>query len=460
MLIDSHAHIHFDDFKDELPAVIARLQEAGVGCLVNVGTDIATSQECVKLAHEYPFIYAAVGFHPHEAATVHDGDLATIQAMAGDEKVVAIGEIGLDYYYKHSPPEVQQQIFREQIQLAKQVKLPIVIHCRDAFDDCFRILDETDGWKTGGVFHCYTGDLETARRVVRKGWYVSFSGIVSFKKAEELQDVARNIPRDRFLIETDSPYLAPVPKRGKRNEPAFVRHVAEKVAELKGVNVEDIERISARNAKELFGLPIDLPDDEAKIAYKIRNNLYLNITNQCTLACRFCPKFDDWIVKGHYLQLDHEPTEAEILEAVGDPSLYQEVVFCGFGESTLRLDLLESVAKQLRARGASHIRLDTEGLANLVHGRNILPELSGLIDSISVSLNAPDAKTYAKLCPSKYGEEAYGHVKEFIKEAKQHIPDVTASVVGVPNLDVEDCRKLAEDELGVQFRLRPYDEVG
>ncbi len=338
--------------------------------------------------------------------------------------------------------------------------MPIIIHCRDSFDDCLRILDEEDGWAVGGVFHCYTGDLATAKKVMKKGWYVSFSGIVTFKKAEDIQEVARQIPRDRFLIETDAPYLAPTPNRGKRNEPAFVKFVAEKIAELKDLTLEDVERITARNTKELFGLPIELPDDTAKIAYKIRNNLYLNITNKCTLACRFCPKFDDWIVKGHYLELDHEPTEQEILEAIDDPKKYQEIVFCGFGESTLRLDLLESIAKKLKESGANKIRLDTEGLGNLVHGRNILPELAGLIDAISISLNAPDAKSYAKLCPSKYGEEAYPHVKEFIKEAKQHIPDVTASAVGVPNLDIEACRQIAERELGVKFRLRPYDEVG
>ncbi len=460
MLIDSHAHIHFDDFNEDVADVIQRLRDAGVGCMINVGTDIPTSEQCVQLAQDYSFIYAAIGFHPHEAKLVDEAALACLRQLAQDEKVVAIGEIGLDYYYEHSPRDVQISVFKQQIELAKELKLPIIIHCRDAFDDCFAALDETDGWKTGGVFHCYTGDLVTAKKILRKGWYVSFSGIVTFKKAEELQDVARNIPRDRFLIETDSPYLAPVPKRGKRNEPAYVQHVAEKVAELKNLTVADVARITARNTKELFGLPIDLPDDTAKVAYKIRNSLYLNITNQCTLACRFCPKFDDWIVKGHYLQLDHEPSEAEILAAIDDPTKYQEIVFCGFGESTLRLDLLKSVATQLKANGAAKLRLDTEGLANLVHGRNILPELGEVIDAISISLNAPDAQMYAKLCPSKYGEDAYPHVKEFIKEAKQHIADVTASAVGVPNLDIEACRTIAEQELGVKFRLRPYDEVG
>ncbi len=459
MLIDSHAHIQFEDFQDDIPGVLKRAKDAGVGCMINVGTGVESSRQVVDLASKNPNLFAAVGIHPHDVGGMTDEDLQSIKEIARDEKVVAIGEVGLDFHYEHSPREVQLTRLRDFVRLAHEVKLPLIIHCRDAFEDCFKILDEEDGWKRGGVFHCYTGDLETAKKILKKGFYVSFSGIVTFKKSTELQNVARNLPRDRFLIETDCPFLTPEPYRGKKNEPAYVRLVAQKMAELKNVSLGDIERISARNTKELFGLPIELPDDEAKIAYKIRNNLYLNITNQCTLACVFCPKFDDWMVKGHFLKLNHEPTEEEIMEAVGDASGYEEIVFCGFGESTLRLDLLKSVAKTLKLSGVK-IRLDTEGLANLVHGKNILPELHHLVDSISISLNAPDAKTYAKVCPSKFGETAYPAVKEFIREARKYIPDVTASVVGLPNLDVEACRQIAEIELGVKFRLRPYDEVG
>jgi TatD DNase family protein len=459
MLIDSHAHLFFKEFQEEVPQVLARAREAGVGCLVNVGTGVEESRQAVALAEKHPWIFAAVGIHPHDVSGMSDDDLISLRELAKNERVVAIGEVGLDYYYEHSPKEMQQKRLRDFIRLAHEVKLPLIIHCRDAFEDCFKILDEEEGWKRGGVFHCYTGDLATARTILKKGFYISFSGIVTFKKSGVLQDVAKNLPRDHFLIETDCPFLAPEPHRGKRNEPAYVRLVAEKLAALKGLTVEDIGRITARNTKELFGLSIDLPDDKPKIAYRIRNSLYLNITNQCTLSCVFCPKFDDWMVKGHFLELDHEPSGEEILEAIGDPAPYEEVVFCGYGESTLRLDLLKSVAKKLKGKGA-RVRLDTEGLANLVHGRNILPELQGLIDAVSVSLNAADAKTYARICPSKFGEAAYPAVKEFIRESKKYIPDVTASVVGLPNLDVEACRRIVEEELGVKFRLRPYDEVG
>lgn len=460
MFIDSHAHLNFDDFKGEVPQVLDRAREAGVGCLINVGTGLDQSREVVELAERDPRIFAAVGIHPHDVGGMSDGDLEAFRDLAGNKRVVAIGEVGLDYHYEHSPKEVQQRRLKDFIRLAHEVKLPLVIHCREAFEDAFKILDEEEGWKRGGVFHCYTGDLATAERIVKRGFYIGLSGIVTFKKKSEgLQEVVKKLPRDRFLIETDCPFLAPEPHRGKRNEPAYVPFVARRLAEIKGVSVPDIERISARNTKELFGLPIDLPDDRPKIAYRIRNSLYLNITNRCTLSCVFCPKFDDWMVKGHFLQLDHEPSTDEVIEAVGDSSIYEEVVFCGFGEATLRLDLLRSVARRLKEKGAV-VRLDTDGLANLVHGRNILPELKGLIDAVSVSLNAPDPKSYAKICPNRFGEAAYPAVKEFIQEAKKQIPDVTATVVGLPNLDLDACRRIAEEELGVKFRLRPYEEVG
>ncbi|MDO8643345.1 MAG: YchF/TatD family DNA exonuclease [bacterium] len=461
MLIDTHAHISFDDYKGEEEAVLQRAREAGVAYIINVGlTEKGRDPaQAVALAHKFPFVFASVGIHPHDVAVATPELMQKIEQLAQDERVVALGEVGLDYYYEHSPRAVQLDYLRQFVQMALRLKLPLIIHCRDAFDDLKKILEEEGAKKVGGVIHCYTGDEDFAGWALKNNFYISFSGIITFKKSEALRRVARKIPDDRLLVETDCPFLAPEPHRGKKNEPAFVRFTAKKLAEIRGVNIEDIERMTTRNARNLFGLSIELPDDKPKIAYRIRNNLYLNITNQCTLACRFCPKFDDWMVKGHYLQLDHEPTKEEILEAIGDPTRYRELVFCGFGESTLRLDLLKEVAAWAKKKGMK-TRLDTEGLGNLVHGRNIVPELAPVLDAISVSLNAPDAKTYVKLCPSRFGEEAYPAVKEFIKACKGKIPEVIASVVGVPNIDITACRKIVEEELGVTFRLRPYDEVG
>jgi TatD DNase family protein len=268
--------------------------------------------------------------------------------------------------------------------------------------------------------------------------------------------VVRAIPVDQMLVETDCPYLAPQAYRGRRNEPAFVRHTAEAIAAIKGLSVEDVARITTLNAFNLFG--IGEVDMTSKIAYRIRDSLYLNITNRCTNACIFCAKFKDFTVKGHHLRLEHEPTAGQVLAAIGDPTRYLEVVFCGYGEPLIRLDLIKEVAAWLKKKGV-RVRINTDGQANLVHGRDILPELTGLIDVVSVSLNAPDAETYQRLCRSKFGEQGYEAVKDFLAAAKQHIPSVTATAVGLPGIDLEACRQVAMN-LGVEFREREYNEVG
>ncbi len=260
MLIDSHAHIHFKDFESRVDEVLKRAREAGVSAIVNVGTDLDSSREVVALARQYPQIFAVVGIHPHDVDKMNPGDedLKVLKSLAGDPKVVAIGEVGLDYYYEHSAKETQQRRLRDFIALARKVGKPLVIHCRDAFDDCFRIFDEEDAWGVGGVFHCFTGDAMTAEKIVAKGFYISFSGIVTFKKATDLQDAARGVSADRFLIETDCPFLAPEPHRGKRNEPAYVTLVAQKIASLRGVAVDDIEKLTVENTRRVFKLPSDL----------------------------------------------------------------------------------------------------------------------------------------------------------------------------------------------------------
>jgi TatD DNase family protein len=234
--------------------------------------------------------------------------------------------------------------------------------------------------------------------------------------------------------------------------------VADALAALGPFTLDDIHRITSHTARRLFriGNP-----DMARIAYSIRNSLYLGITNRCTLSCVFCPKtHGDLTVKGHTLRLNHEPTIDEIMESIGEPLGWKEIVFCGYGETTLRLDTMKEVARRLKKLGVRRIRLDTDGLANFVHERDVTPELDGLIDALSVSLNAPDAETYTRICrPSKPGN-ALEAVKDFIRRAKAHVPEITATAVGMPNLDVEACRGIAEVDLGVMFRCREYNVVG
>ncbi len=456
-LIDTHAHIYGHEFIADFDAMLERATAAGVGHLVVIGADIESSLAACELANRHDAMSCAVGIHPHDAGRVTERCYDIIRSLAMENpKVRAIGEIGLDFYRDRSPREEQEQVFRRFISLARELSLPIVVHDRDAHERVMAILREERAAEVGGVLHCFSGDLAMARECVELGFLLSIPGTVTYPNNEALRDVVRGVKIEQLLLETDSPYLAPVPFRGKRNEPAHVRLTAEKVAELKGLSLEDVARITTLTARRLFR--IGQPDQSAGIAYRIRDSLYLNITNRCSNRCSFCPKFDDFMVKGHLLRLEHEPDAAEVLAAVRDHSGYDEVVFCGYGEPLIRLDLVREVAAVLKGEGR-RIRINTDGQANLVHDRNILPELAGLVDSISVSLNAADAVTYARLCNTPFGEAGFRGVCDFLMEAKQYIPSVTASAVTVPGLDVAAVRRLAES-LGVAYREREYAEVG
>lgn len=457
-LIDTHAHLDNEQFNADRDEVIARAHANGISHILTIGCDLDSSQQSVAIAKANPCIYAAVGIHPHDAAQVDDFVLDQLRNLATnpDNKVVAIGEIGLDFYRDRSPRDIQRQVFRQQIQLARELNLPIIVHDRDAHDEVLAILQETNAGEIGGVLHCFSGDLVMAKACLDLGLHLSFTATVTYPKNEPAREIISKLPVDRLLIETDCPYLAPQSRRGKRNEPALVRSVAETIASVKGLTEEDVARITSLNAFRLFGIG-DI-DQSAKIAYPIRNSLYLNITNRCTNSCTFCAKFRDFTVKGHQLHLDHEPSTAEIISAIGTASDYEEVVFCGYGESLLRLDTVKEVATWLKQQGVK-VRINTDGQANLVHGRNIIPELQGLVDEISVSLNAADPETYQKYCRSTFGLDAYQGVKDFLTAAKGVIPSVTATVVTLPGLDLAACRKAAE-ELGVEYREREYNEVG
>ncbi len=458
-IIDTHCHIAFKDFDADREDVLQRAWDAGLEAIVMIGagSEIAGNQKNLEMTAPDSRLFATIGVHPHDADKLTSDVIAEFEKLAKHERVVGIGEIGLDYHYDHAPRNTQQEAFRRQLELARHVGLPVSIHSRDADGDTFAVLQEFWEDLPGGVMHCFGGTVEQARSYFDMGFWISVSGIVTFKKSEQLQAVVRDCPVEHLLIETDAPYLAPIPYRGKRNEPAYVAEVVKAIARIKGLSYEDVARITTLNARRLFRLPG--AKMEAQIAYAIRDSLYLNITNKCTLSCKFCPKFKDWEVKGYYLRLPKEPDLQDVLRAMGDTSPYKEVVFCGYGEPTKRLELLKAIATELKQRGIT-VRLNTDGLGNLTHNRDILPELKGLIDTVSVSLNAANAQDYIKWCPNKFGEAAYNEVKKFIKEAKNYIPEVVASVVTVPELDVEACRKIVEGELGATFRTRPYNEVG
>lgn len=264
MFIDSHAHLEGKQFASDREAVIARAQETGVETIVAIGNgDGPENFDCgIQLAEKYDFIFATIGIHPHEARLATDAAYDRMQQLARHPKLIAWGEIGLDYFYDHSPRDVQQTVFIRQMELAQGARLPIVIHCRpsnnsdDAWDDCLRLIREH--WAVhglGGILHCFTGRLEHARRALDMGFMISFSGNVTFPKAQQIRDAALQVPLDRMLIETDSPYLAPVPHRGKRNEPAFVVETARQLGELRGLSTQEIGATTTANFRRFFSLP-------------------------------------------------------------------------------------------------------------------------------------------------------------------------------------------------------------
>lgn len=253
-VIDSHAHLGFDRYADDLDAVLERAAAAGVEVIIDVGTDLPSSERARELAGRHPHIFAAAGIHPHDAAAFDDADWPRLAALWADPRVRAIGETGLDYYYDHSPPERQRALFRRHLEAAGEAGLPVVVHCRDAFDDVFALVEDV-GIPGGAVLHCFTGGPAEAERAVALGLHLSISGIVTFKNAGALREAVRAIPDDRLLVETDCPYLAPVPHRGKRNEPAFVVETARAVAELRGVAYPDFCALTRANTIRFFRLP-------------------------------------------------------------------------------------------------------------------------------------------------------------------------------------------------------------
>ena len=263
MFIDSHAHLEMEQFNADREQMIARARDAGIETIVAIGSGTGPgSLDCgIQLAEQHEFIYATIGIHPHEAKLATDADFQELEQLAKRPKVIAWGEIGLDYFYDHSPRELQQQVFLRQMELARAAKLPIVIHCRpsdkseNAWDDCLRLLEQH--WRAsglGGILHCFTGSWSHARRALDLGFMISFAGNITFPKAQPIRDAAKEIPLDRMLIETDSPFLAPVPYRGKRNEPAFVKEVARQLGEIRGLSTEEIGRQTAANFYNFFKL--------------------------------------------------------------------------------------------------------------------------------------------------------------------------------------------------------------
>lgn len=254
MFTDTHTHMDSPSFQEDLHEALMRAYEAGVTRIVNVGFNRETIPTTLELSRTYDFVYAVLGWHPQDAKDMTPEDLEELEELLRLPKVVALGEIGLDYYWDTSPKDVQARVFREQIRLAKKLGKPIVIHNRDAHQDILEILKEEKAAEVGGIMHCFSGSWETAKMCLDMNFHISFGGPVSFKNAKQPKEVLARVPLDRLLVETDAPYLTPHPFRGKRNETGYIRYVAEAAAEIRGMSVEEIARITTENAVKLLGL--------------------------------------------------------------------------------------------------------------------------------------------------------------------------------------------------------------
>lgn len=254
MLIDSHAHLEMPEFRKDLESVIQRAKEAGVGYIFTVGTEKKDWMRALEIAHSHPLVYAILGVHPHNAKEIDHETYPALRKLCQNEKVKAYGEIGLDFYRNHSPREVQLKRFREQIGVARELKLPIVVHDREAHQETLEVLKSEKAEECGGIIHCFSGDDEMAKACIDMGFYISVPGSITYKNAGPFHEIVKRLPLESLLVETDAPFLAPVPFRGKRNEPSFVRYTAEKIAEIKKVSFEKVAEATTENALRVFRL--------------------------------------------------------------------------------------------------------------------------------------------------------------------------------------------------------------
>lgn len=456
-LVDTHCHLDFPDYKDDLPQVLERASSEGVERVIVPGTDVASSRRAVDLSAGDGRIFAAVGIHPHEADKSGDKDIAEIRELAiNSDKIVAIGEVGLDHYKGFSSKEGQRKLFKRFAALALELDLPLILHNREASAELLAVLEEDRCYALRGVVHCFSGDDTFLEKLLAMGFYVSFAGNITYEKAVRLRELAKKVPAEQLLLETDGPYLSPEPERGKRNEPANVRRLLDLYAGIYSLSREDIARITTHNANQLFRLGLER---ENTVAYAIRDSLYINITYRCTNRCNFCTRMLSDYVKGYNLRLDKEPTAEEMILALGGMEGFKHVVFCGFGEPTLRLGPLKKVAAYAKNKG-KEVRLVTNGEGDLIAGRAIAPELKGLVDRVSISLNAPNEKSYDHICHSAFGERSYEAILGFIKGCRDNGIAVEVTCLDLIGQEGVEAVKRKAVELGAEFRLRHTDVVG
>lgn len=450
MFVDTHAHLFYPNFNGDMELILDRAGQADVDFIIVPATDIETSVKAIELADKYEKIFAAVGVHPHETKLWEKESIEKLKELASHKKVVAIGEIGLDYFYDYSPKEKQIQAFREQIELAIEIDKPIIVHNRDSDHDMMDIIRSYCDTGLRAQFHCFNSTLQNALDLISMGHFISFTGNITFKKSESLRAILAKLDMNHLLLETDAPFLSPIPYRGKRNEPAFVRHVAEKMAEVLEVSLSDISKITSFNTFKLYGIG-SAPN--TIYTYQLGESLYINITNRCDSNCTFCKRKTNPIIDRYNLKMnkEEEPDAGVFISEIGDPKRFKEIVFCGFGEPTVRWNVVREVARYVKEHGG-RTRLDTNGHGNFINKRNIIPEMKNIIDVVSISLNTFDPRQYSEIMQVE--TRLFNEMISFAKTSKAYVEKVIMTVVDIDKIDIEKARQIVEQKIGAEFRVR------
>jgi len=420
--IDTHAHLYMKKYRGKLPNILREAQEAGIAKIIVPSSDPESIDSVIDMTEKWK------------------------------KKIVAVGETGLDFHYNFSPRNTQIEVFKKHIEMAERFNLPVIIHMRKSFSEIKKVLDSFSKLP-GALVHCFGGTLDQAKYFLDKGIFLSFTGTVTFDKSDKLAKIINSIPLDNFFLETDSPYLTPEPLRGQTNHPKHVKLIAQEIAEIKGLEIEDIARITTKNASMFFGIPFD----NTPCYYFVRGKtLYLNITNLRNTRSDFTSLFRYPYLKGYNLHLNEEPSAEKLKLTIQNNILkIQNVVFLDYGEPTLREETLKEVAKFAKEMKLKTV-LDTDGLANRHYQRNFAVELRGLFDGINVTVNASNPKEYQHFHRPPFGEESFREVLNFITECNRIIPSVRIQTVELPDLNVENCKKIAIEDLKAGFEVRKF----
>jgi TatD DNase family protein len=419
-MIDSHCHLNLRHFEDDLEGVIANAVSDGIVAFMNIGYDRQSLRETLELVERFPFVFAAAGIHPHDASALDDAFEADVRHALDHPRVVAVGEIGLDFYRDLTPRDVQQDVFRRMIRLAREKNKPIVIHCRDAFDEVLETL-ASEGTGYRGIFHAFSGSVDDANRCFELGFHVGIGGVVTYRNARLSETVAA-LPLERIVLETDSPYLTPHPWRGKRNEPSFVAHVARVVARAKDLPLADVARATTENYLAAMGLsPTALP----RPVYRIEDTAYIQAVSA-------------------------EPGDLDTIPEAG----IQEAVLTGLADPLHHFDHTLHLAGRARERNW-RVRVNTGGLANQVAGHDITPEIADAVDEIVVVLFGATLDAHNRLAYPALNSEEWEMMRDFIRCASAAGIDTVCEFIATPGFEPEPCRKFAHD-LGAKYDIRMY----